>query len=152
MRDFIATETNLFELFLCSQSLNEFWLYWISGSPKMHLMEATSMLLQLPHQVYQLHCPSSVYWLMSVSQKPDDNSCCDFAYRRLFFYHTLAHGPAYTRSTDYRLAEPHCSMFLQGSLVFSIRHLSNLIHHLHVCLCYKSNIFQRFGSQIGTVI
>ena len=34
----------------------------------------------------------------------------DVAYRRLYFYHRLAHGPAYTRNTDNRLVEPHCSM------------------------------------------
>ena len=51
---------------LCSQCLNEFWLYWIWDSPKMHPMEATSMLLQLLCQANQRHCPSSVYWLESL--------------------------------------------------------------------------------------
>ena len=45
---------------LCSQCLNEFWLYWISDSTKMNTMELTSMLLQLPRQVCQLYCPFSV--------------------------------------------------------------------------------------------
>ena len=72
---------------------------------KMHQMEGTSMLLQLLCQVYQLHCPSSVYWLMSVSQKPDDNCSLDVTYRRLFFYNRLAQGPAYTRNTDDRLVK-----------------------------------------------
>ena len=60
--------------------------------------------------------------ILSVSQKPDDNSRSNIAYRRLFSYHRLAHGLAYTRNNDNRLVEPHCSMFLQGSLTFSISH------------------------------
>ena len=156
---------------LCSQCLNKFWLYWISDSEKIHSMETTLML----------HWQSSVYWFMSVYQKPFNNSrcdvtyrrlffyqrsahwflsvsqkspcnsCCNVAYRRLFFYHWLAHRPAYACNTDDRLVEPHCSMFLQASLAFSIHHMSNLMHHSHVCLCCKSNIFPRFDSHTWTV-
>ena len=100
------------QTFLCFQLLNKFWLYWILGSTKMYPMEGKLKLLQLLCQTYQLHCPFSVYWLMSASQKTDNNSCCDNAYRRLFFYHWLGHGPAYTRNTDDRLVEPDCFMFL----------------------------------------
>ena len=35
-----------------------------------------------------------------VSQKPNEYSLYDFASRRLFFYHRLAHEPAYTRNSD----------------------------------------------------
>ena len=105
--------------FLCSQSLREFWLYWISSSTKMHPIKTTSMLLQLLCQLYQLHCPSSVYWLMSLSQKLDDYSRCDNAYRKLFFYHWYAHGAVYTCNNDHRVVEPSSSMFLQSSLKFS---------------------------------
>ena len=129
------------QTFLYSQCLNEFWFYWTSGSTKMHSMEARLMLLQLLCLAYRLHCPSSVYWIMSDFQKQDDNSHCDVAYRRLFFYHRLAHGPAYPRNTDYRLVKLHCSMFLQVALAFFIHHLSNLMHHSRICLCYKSNIY-----------
>ena len=73
------------QIVFCSQCLNDFWLYWISGSTKMHLMEVTSGLLQLLCQTYRLHYPSSVYWLMSVFQKLDDNSRCNVAYKRFFF-------------------------------------------------------------------
>ena len=69
--------------------------------------------------------PFFSYWLVSVSENPENNSRCDIAYRRLFFYYRLAHGPAYTRNTDGRLLELHCSMFLQGLLMFFIHHLSN---------------------------
>ena len=98
--------------------------------------------------------PTSFFFfsLLIVSQKPDNNSRCDDAYRRLFFYYRLAHGPVYTRDTDDRMVEPLCSMFLQGSLSFSIHHLPNLMHHPHVCLCYKSNIFPRFDSQINSFL
>ena len=109
---------------MCSQCFNEVWLCWISRSTKIHSMEVTSMLQQPLCQDYQLHCPSSVYWLMSASSKPNNNSGCDVPYRRLFFYQRLAHGPAYTRNTDDGLLEPHCSMFLRGWLVFFIHHLS----------------------------
>ena len=121
---------------LCSKCLNEFWLYWILGSTKMHSMEATSMLLQFPRQAYQLHCPSLFFIVLlhcllinECLPKPGDNSCCDTAYRRLLFYPRLAHEPAYTCNTDDRSVEPHYFMFLQGSLTFSIHHLSNLMHH-----------------------
>ena len=71
--------------------------------------------------------PSLVYWLISVSQKLGDNSCCSVAYRGLLLYHWIAHEHEYTRYTDYWLAELHCSMVLYGSLAFSIRNMSNLI-------------------------
>ena len=100
------------QTFLFSQLLNKFWLYWILGSTKMYPMEVKLKLLQLLCQTYQLHCPFSVYWLMNVSQKRDNNSCCDNTYRKLFFYHWLANGPACTRNTGDRLVEPDCSMFL----------------------------------------
>ena len=103
------------------------------------------MLLQLPHQAYQ------IYQLMIVSQKPDNNSRCDVAYPTLFSYHWFNNKTAYADNTDDWLIKPLCSMFLPGSLVFSICHLSNLVHHLHVCLCYKSKIVLHFYSQIETV-
>ena len=83
---------------LCYHCLNEFWLHWISGPTKMHLMEATPMVLQLLCHTYQVHS-SSVYWLKS--RKPDGNSRCEVAFLslRLFFYHQLARGPAYTHNT-----------------------------------------------------
>ena len=37
--------------------------------------------------------------LIDVSQKPANNSCCNIAYRRLFFYYQLAHGLAPGRTT-----------------------------------------------------
>ena len=149
------------QIVFCSQCLNDFWLYWTSGSTKMHLMEATSGLLQLLCQTCRLHYPSWVYWLMSVLQKLDDNSRCNVAYKRFFLYNRLAHGPVYTRTTDDWLVEPrntddwlvepHCFMFLQGLSALFIHHLSNLMHHSHFCLCCKLNIFPRFDSQIETV-
>ena len=152
---FIANETNLFKLF----SVPSAWI--TSDCTKMHLMEATSGLLHLLCQTYRLHYPSSVYWLMSVFQKLDDNFRCNVAYKRFFLYHRLAHGPAYTRTTDDWfveprdtddwLVEPHCFMFLQGLLALFIHHLSNLMHHSHLYLCCKLNIFPPFDSQIKTV-
>ena len=93
---FHGKRNKLVQTLSCSQSLNEFWLYWISSSAKVHSIEATSMLLQHLWRAYQLNCPSSVYWLMNASQKPDDHSRCDNAYRKLFFCHWLAHGALYT--------------------------------------------------------
>ena len=121
----------LFQTVLCSHCLNEFWLYWILGWTNTHPMEATSMLLQFLSQACQLHCSFSVYWLLSVSRKPYDNSRCDVAYRKLFSYHGLAHEPACTSNTDDQSIEPHCSMFLQALLAFSIHHMSNLILYLN---------------------
>lgn len=86
---------------------------------------------------------SWVYWLKSVSQNQGDNSRCDVAYRKLCFYHRLVDGPTYTQNANDQLVELHCSIFLQQFLTFSIHHLSNLMHHSHVCFCYKSNIFPR---------
>ena len=100
---------------------------------------------------HQRYCPSSVNSLISVSQKPGDNSDCDITYGRLFFYHQWAHASVYTRNTDNRLVEQHCPMFWQGSLAFSINHLSNLMHDLQVCLCCKTNIFSRFDSKIEMI-
>ena len=57
---------------------------------------------------------------MSVSQKLDNNFHCDIAYRGLLFYHRLTHGSEYTCDTYDRLVEPHCFIFLQGLLTFSI--------------------------------
>ena len=139
-------------LFHLKSYLNEFWLYWTSISTKIHPMEEALMLLQFLCQTYQLHCPSSVYWLMSVSQKSDETFRFDIAYRKTFLYHRLAHELAYTCNTDDRFVDPHCSMFLQGSLTFSIHHLSNLMHHSQVCHCFKSNIFRRFDSQFFNFI
>ena len=114
--------------------------------------KAASVLLQLLCQAFQFHWPSWFYWLMGVSRKSDNNSRCNVAYRRFFFYHLLDHGPLYTRITDDRLVKPHHSMFLQRSLMFSLCYVSNLMHQSHVCLCYKSNIFPQFDSQIGTAL
>ena len=108
---FHCKRNKFFETAFSSQCLNELRLYWIWGSTKMHPMEVKSMLLQFPCHAYKCHWLSSVYWLMSVSQKLDQYSLWAVAYRRLFFYHQLAHGPAYTRNADGWLGEPHCSMF-----------------------------------------
>ena len=128
----------------CTRSLaHQRWIWWKKGT--------SMLLLQLLCQVYYLHFLSSVYWLMGVSQKPESNFRCDFAYRRLFCSQRLLHGPTYTHNSDYRLVEPDCFLFSQGLLAFSIHHLSNSMHYSHICLCYKSNVFPRFDWGIGKV-
>ena len=83
--------------------------------------KATSVLLQPLCQAYQFHWPSWFYWLMGVSRKSDNNSRCNVAYRRFFFYHLLDHGPLYTRITDDRLVKPHHSMFVNVFLMLCVK-------------------------------
>ena len=111
---FIVNEPNLVKL-LCATSVS-------SSFSGCHGSRAQQRRLRwMQHDVTAASVPvlpasffSSVYWLMNVSQNPDDNSRCDITYRMLFFCNWRAHGSAYMRNTDDWLVEPHCSMFLQG--------------------------------------
>ena len=104
---FHCKRNKFIQFVLCSECLNQFWLHWVSGSRKIDQMESTSMLVQLAHQICQLHCPSSIYRLMLNDCLPKAGR--QFSQRchlpKLCFYHQFADGPVYTLNTDDRLVE-----------------------------------------------
>ena len=126
--DIFASGANLFKL-LCIPSA------WMSSGC------TRSLVWQRCIRWKQRRCAAAFTSILSTSLSFFSLRQDDYiVYRGLFFYHRLPHGPVYTRNTDDRLVEPHCFMFLPGSLAFSIHHLSKLILHSHVCRCYKSQI------------
>ena len=140
---FIAKETNSFKLFCvpsawmisgCTGSrTQQRWIRWnwlrCCCSFRARFVSFIVLFLCLPNSSITKPLNFSVSLLTSAFQ-----------------IHRFAHGPEYTRNSDDWLVEQYCSKFLQGSLVFFIRHLSCLTHHSDVCLCYKSSTFPCFDS------